>query len=298
MSIASRITELVTAAAAALNARNAPGPSDYQVWLAQGNVGTLTDYRNSVAGRAIYPLNNPGSARWVRICTVQTGGVASGAELNAIVSGLGDYGPRQRANVLLSFAAYGTNLQVARAFVESPGTNWNLLWRRTADLTWEVWSQTAAYQNPWSVTVLEQSGVTMQMDSYTDTQPTGLTQFEMLAPGEILLGAVTFANNVQARDANAAGVNQVFGTWNHAQIDLALYCPQAVAINGTLCTVPANAYPPTDAFIQAAYVINNGWSTCTLYISAADGGVHLLNANVPAGSPIVGGGRYRKKPGY
>lgn len=50
MSIASRITDLVTAAAVALNARNAPGPSDFQMWLAAGNTGTIDNYRASILG--------------------------------------------------------------------------------------------------------------------------------------------------------------------------------------------------------------------------------------------------------
>lgn len=50
MTLASRITDLVTALATALNARNAPGPSDYQLWVAQGNTGSIADYRTAMIG--------------------------------------------------------------------------------------------------------------------------------------------------------------------------------------------------------------------------------------------------------
>jgi hypothetical protein len=50
MTLASRVTDLVTALATGLNARNAPGASDYQMWLAQGNTGTLQDYRTAILG--------------------------------------------------------------------------------------------------------------------------------------------------------------------------------------------------------------------------------------------------------
>lgn len=50
MTIAQKINDLVDGLITALNARNAPGPSDFQMWLAAGNTGTLADYRTAMLG--------------------------------------------------------------------------------------------------------------------------------------------------------------------------------------------------------------------------------------------------------
>lgn len=77
--IANAITSLVDSLITALNARNAPGASDYQMWLAQGNTGTLDDYRRIVAGSAMTDAQRQaltGTALWNgRMVTVTDTGV-------------------------------------------------------------------------------------------------------------------------------------------------------------------------------------------------------------------------------
>lgn len=90
MSIASRISDLVTAIASAINSRNAVGASDYQMWLAQGNTGDLTAYRAAQLGAdadwatqfqtALGPVATPGTASETQAGVTQ---FATAAEINA-----------------------------------------------------------------------------------------------------------------------------------------------------------------------------------------------------------------------
>lgn len=50
MTFAQNVTAFVAVVASALNARNAPGPSAYQMWLAAGNTGTVADFNTATLG--------------------------------------------------------------------------------------------------------------------------------------------------------------------------------------------------------------------------------------------------------
>lgn len=73
MSFASNITDLVTSLITALNARSTTGPSDYQMWLAQGNTGTLADYRTAALGGDV----DYASQFNAQLGTAPTAGIAS-----------------------------------------------------------------------------------------------------------------------------------------------------------------------------------------------------------------------------
>lgn len=153
----------------------------YATTSSLSSYATTSSLSSGLAGKTTQAYVNPGgggSARYVRLASIDGTGASSGAHVELLLTGLGDYGSLTRGNVLVSMAQRGDNGVKVRAFgFGAEGmSGFTLYTRQLSTYVFELWLLSANWTHTHGVTLLSQQGASfVGMDSSTGTAPSGLS---------------------------------------------------------------------------------------------------------------------------
>lgn len=160
---------------------NGYGYREYAVAVAEAlgvKATSLPDAQNFAP--QYYGANTSGTVTWQRVAVVNGLAAESGANIELLISGVGDYGVPQRGNALVSLSQRNDNGVGAKALWltrpnDGPLVTDAFFYKQTGLYVFEIWLQTSTYSLSPTVTLLNSgNNAAVMMDSTTVVQPSGL----------------------------------------------------------------------------------------------------------------------------
>jgi hypothetical protein len=122
------------------------------------------------------PGNSAGIRRWVRLVTLDGVSLSSGASIDFILAGTGDFGSAQRGNTHViagQRSAGGVSIKVYSLNTENTEDPVEIHYVIKSDFVFEIWAYLSDYNYTHQLTVLQSYGTVINTDSITTTAPDG-----------------------------------------------------------------------------------------------------------------------------
>lgn len=143
-----------------------------------------------------------GAVEFLRIATINTGGLAGGAAISLIVSGQGPFTQGNRVTDVLHFTAYASNNPTLEGWRMGSNTSpWVYYRRNVSTYQWELWVRRASDDLYPQVQIINAHNAQLNMDAAAGSQPVGLSG--ITAPTKIMRAGDTPAIDTLGLGANS-----------------------------------------------------------------------------------------------
>ena len=150
-----------------------------------------------------------GTRRWGRLFTIDGLSTYTGGYVNAILSGTGDYGNANRGTILIHAAQRNNDGFSVKAWawnVDSTSDPIELYSKQISTYVFEVWAKFSDYNQNHELHVLAQSNATINLDSFSTTEPTPVVAYPVVDYDTALNGKASTSHTHSVTDLTATGV--------------------------------------------------------------------------------------------